>query len=360
MNKVDFDSAAYSKLLIEQESKITNTFETAYRVIPHGQQILFENGFEEQSKSFEGDKWGGKYLRAPEIYYKILAKGINDLVELKSVSDVVYGIKTGANDFFIVDDEIISAWGIENEFLEPILKSPKESKSLRINSNNLNLKLLLCDKPMKELRGKNIKNYIEFGEDPNQWEGNPPALRSSCIGRSNWYTLGYREKASINCNYMVNTLMKFYYGNVFVSDNFQEVHFKGKNMDEFIFSCNSTVFQLILNVMGRANFGDGLMKLQTFEVQRLVLMSPDKFKLGIEEKRILKAFLSRNQDSIFNEIGLNEDIPIRSQDPNPLPDRTALDKVIFDALGLTDDERNEVYWSVAELVQQRLNKAASR
>ena len=29
----------------------------------------------------------------------------------------------------------------------------------------------------------------------------------------------------------------------------------------------------------------------------------------------------------------------------------------FDALGLTESERKEVYWAVAELVQNRLSKA---
>jgi hypothetical protein len=42
-----------------------------------------------------------------------------------------------------------------------------------------------------------------------------------------------------------------------------------------------------------------------------------------------------------------------------LPDRKALDDIIFDALGLTEEERKEVYWAVAELVQNRLQKARS-
>jgi hypothetical protein len=34
---------------------------------------------------------------------------------------------------------------------------------------------------------------------------------------------------------------------------------------------------------------------------------------------------------------------IRDQLPNPLPDRKALDDVIFDEIGLTPEKRNEVY-----------------
>ena len=42
-----------------------------------------------------------------------------------------------------------------------------------------------------------------------------------------------------------------------------------------------------------------------------------------------------------------------------LPDRKALDDIIFDILGLTEDERREVYWAVCELVKSRLQKARS-
>lgn len=59
------------------------------------------------------------------------------------------------------------------------------------------------------------------------------------------------------------------------------------------------------------------------------------------------------------ELGLNPSLPTREQSPNPLPDRKALDDVVFDILGLTQDERKEVYWSVCELVKHRLEKAKS-
>lgn len=41
------------------------------------------------------------------------------------------------------------------------------------------------------------------------------------------------------------------------------------------------------------------------------------------------------------------------------PDRFALDAVVFDALGLTDEERLQVYRAVVELVKNRLVKARS-
>jgi hypothetical protein len=63
--------------------------------------------------------------------------------------------------------------------------------------------------------------------------------------------------------------------------------------------------------------------------------------------------------SIFTELGINPSLPIREQKPNPLPDRKALDDIVFDILGLTEDEKTEVYWAVCELVKNRLEKARS-
>lgn len=68
---------------------------------------------------------------------------------------------------------------------------------------------------------------------------------------------------------------------------------------------------------------------------------------------------SRRINSVFEELGINPAHPIREQTPNPLPDRKALDDIIFDILGLTQDERNEVYWAVCGLVKNRLDKARS-
>lgn len=50
---------------------------------------------------------------------------------------------------------------------------------------------------------------------------------------------------------------------------------------------------------------------------------------------------------------------IHERTPNSLSDRKALDDIVFDILGLTQDERNEVYWVVCELVMNRLEKARS-
>ncbi len=56
---------------------------------------------------YTGDKWGGKYLRAPDIYWTILEKGRDKLVRLGDVADVRRGFTTGVNEFFYLDAERI-------------------------------------------------------------------------------------------------------------------------------------------------------------------------------------------------------------------------------------------------------------
>jgi len=74
-----------------------------------------------------------------------------------------------------------------------------------------------------------------------------------------------------------------------------------------------------------------------------------------------KNYLNREIFPIFIECGLDPEspIPLAEQEPNPLPDRKELDDVVFDALGLTDEERREVYCAVCQLVWNRISKAKS-
>ncbi len=93
----------------------------------------------------------------------------------------------------------------------------------------------------------------------------------------------------------------------------------------------------------------------------LIVINPEN--LTEEEIRNIMNKISLFSDyapqSIFIELGFDPSKPIRLQEPNPLPDRKALDDIVFDALGLTEEERKEVYWAVAELVKNRLEKARS-
>jgi len=82
------------------------------RIIAKTAQALLEEGTtqeeEEEGKRtkdpfYAGGKWGGLYLRAPDIYFRVLEKGKDKLVRLGDVAEVRRGFTTGANDFFYLE-----------------------------------------------------------------------------------------------------------------------------------------------------------------------------------------------------------------------------------------------------------------
>src|SRR3989344_5284687 len=101
---------------------------------------LLDDTMEEPKKRFStghyaGNKWGGKYLRAPDIFYTILKKGKGKLVDFRRLAKIDFGNKTGVNEFFFISSDIQNEWKIEKEFLSPIIKSPKESDRVIIDVN---------------------------------------------------------------------------------------------------------------------------------------------------------------------------------------------------------------------------------
>ena len=93
----------------------------------------------------------------------------------------------------------------------------------------------------------------------------------------------------------------------------------------------------------------------------LFIINPEK----LDKARLKNSYdilCSRKIAKAFEECGINpeSEIPISEQEPSPMSDRAELDKVVFDALGLTEDERKEVYRAVCQLVWNRINKAKSK
>jgi len=120
----------------------------------------------------------------------------------------------------------------------------------------------------------------------------------------------------------------------------------------------STFQVLFRELFGRSNLGEGALKTEGIDIRKLIVIRPHILKDEMI-KKILEKLSLRDTKPLFTELGINPSLPIRSQEPNPLPDRKALDDIIFDILGLTEDERREVYWAVCELVKNRLEKARS-
>lgn len=82
---------------------------------------------------------------------------------------------------------------------------------------------------------------------------------------------------------------------------------------------------------------------------------PDPHQLSFEE--VPESFFEREIREFWDEVGLKP--PSFDGIPNPQPDRKILDDIIFDFLGLTQKEREEVYRETARLVWSRISLAKS-
>ena len=133
---------------------------------------------------YTGDKWGGKYLRAPDIYWTILEKGKDKLVRTEDIAEMRYGIKTGVNEFFYLESARARQLGIEEMFLRPVIKSPRECRGILIDPSRLKYNLFMCNMEKEDLDGTAALEYIQWGESLGYHE------RPSCKGRVRWYDLG--------------------------------------------------------------------------------------------------------------------------------------------------------------------------
>ena len=333
------------------------------RIFPKSQKELWAEGFDKETNAYVGDKWG-KYIRAPQIFFKILEKCKDKLVLLKEIADVRRGFTTGANEFFYLTEAEIKHWGIEKEFWmhkegdkwvpNYVITSPKECKSIMVESEGLKYRVLLIHKNKKALKGTNMLKYIDWGERKKF------NTRSTCESRSErWYQLSDKEPWPILHPMIHNDRQTIVLNNqgVYVDHNLFEINPGKGNVPVFAF-LYSTVSAMIKELGGRINLGEGALKTEGIDVARLIIVHPKYYNQDIVAK--LKKGLKKTNtiESLFTELGANT--PDEVSLDKVKPDRRELDKIIMgDILGLTEAEQLEVYRAVVDLVKSRLDKARS-
>ena len=143
----------------------------------------------------------------------------------------------------------------------------------------------------------------------------------------------------LGMNYVIDTTARTFYvpeGCVF-PNVFHIARSKSGSQLHLCASLNSTFAQLVINISGRANLGGGALKIEMYEFESIQIVDPallPELDAGI--------FVSEEWDAV-----------------RPSESRRALDSVVFNALGLTAGEREDVYAGVALLVGDRKRRARS-
>jgi len=299
-----------------------------YRVFPIEQGKLMEDGCEileeETDKAsgplikanrYTGNKWGGKYLRAPDIYWTILEKGVGKLISIEPYIGEVLTVswsRQGRNREIMVDRDFSEGNSI------PVLKSPREFDGILVRSGDARtyLRLRLV-----------VQNQII--RTPIVWDD----IR------------GERHICRLNKDRLAFT------------HNFHGISiYKPEWIRNVCASLNSTIVWLFVETLGRHGLGGGAVRILVEDLKRTpLLLHPSSFtsEQTQELESAFKVLISRPtmgvKSELFDEYGARR----------LLPGRGELDKVVFDVLGLSHSEREEVYEAVIDLVEARLSKVDS-
>lgn len=390
----------------------TNTYyeDDKIRIFPKKQKELWEEGYDDEEQECTGSKWG-KYIRAPEIFFKILERNKDIFIPLRNISEVRFGIKTGANEFFYLTQDEINKLGIEREFwMHPVMKdewgkikdliprediwidkngeyfkksqyssrynlgevlidgyviwipnylvkSPRDLKSLLVDPKYLKNVVLMIHRGKSELGGTKILKYIEWGEKQGFH------TRDTCRARQRWYELSEIQgdvlammSIDVRHAFWLNSINAFFDARLYGIT--LKPHYRGKEK-LLLAVLNSTITYMFVELSGRVNLGEGALDVKVYEYGYIPIVNPELLEPRFDRvEKILSAMSSRDINSVFEEIGARS--PEEVSLDKVKPDRRELDGIIMgEILGLSEEEQLEVYRAVVDLVKSRLERARS-
>jgi hypothetical protein len=370
--KKPFEEVVFTEKLLSVENSIENQRGEDNRINVLSRDDLLSGGLEFSDNVlsgsiYKGDKWGSKYLKAPEIYSEILSKGL--LIQLSNFAFVRPGCYSGINDFFYVTEDVVDRWKIETEYFSSFIRNSKSINSYVLQDVTKDYVISIPEMKFENL-ANNIKEYISWGSKQKTRKrqktdaGIPWNQTASVKTRKYWYSIPKQnlDETNVFLQYVSgDRFYAVYSKQPMTSDRaFHRIFPKNINHSLGLFlSLNSSITMLNAFVLGRQNLGGGALKLEASDAKRLLIPNPELFD-NVSIEKIISEMSQYKPVDVFTELGIDISKEIREQQPQPEEYRKLIDKVVFDALELSESERNEVYWSVCEMVQNRINKANSK
>ncbi len=309
----------------------------------------------DQRSLYENNKWG-VYLKAPELYFKIIKN--KKITKLKEIAKVGVGIVTLANDFFIIPKDKAKQLGIEAKFLRPSIE-PRGIKFLDIQKTDTTNYMLLVNEKKNELEGTNVLKYINYGElkDIEITRGstkgkvvkgyqNLPALSTRKI----WYALGELKPGEI---ILPRIIWQRWYA-AWNKDSVYSPHtlywcYPNNKEDtlSLLGILNSSLIALFIEITGQTMLGEGALGLMKHDFDEVPILNPDMLSKA-EKEKIENLFLEICKAKRNNDEKSEERI------------RYELDDYIFNILKLLDKEKKQVLYSLNELRELRKSKKETK
>jgi methylase of polypeptide subunit release factors len=310
--------------------------------------------------------WGATWLRAPAVILRAREASAGRTVPLGDLAEVVFGLKTGCNDFFYLEDDGPAPHGkgaggnqsrgvrlcrsrltgerhpIESRFLEPVVTTLKEIDGLEVAPTRLRRRVLSIP-PNADLAGTFVAAYVRIGEARGVHR------IVSVASRRPWYALA-PPRAALLLPRRIGQRMPIARsrGAAFDNNLFGITPRRGVPLSALQAALNATLTRIHVELHARELTGaQAVADTNVYLVKGLPVPRADLLRAGAGElARALETLAARRAGSIFEETGR--------------ADRDALDALVLSLWGLSAREIGPVQEALKALVRRRLARAEGR
>ena len=256
--------------------------------------------------------------------------------------DTFRGERTGWNRMFILDDSTISAYKIEEQYLEPYVKGPGELKTIKFQ-DSFRKNLFVCsDRPEEVLPGARI--WISRFEHALNRNGSQTISEACSSHKPYWYSLRPKQAQIVTAINPYDRLFFAYSDTPFTFDQrLAGITVKPDYNATLIAALlNSAITILTIELKG-TNRNLGVLDLNADYLKILPVLKPDVLD-NVQQQEIIHAFTPlthREIGSIFEELQME--------------DRRNFDLTVFVCYGISTHLLNTVYDLIRELVDNRVS-----
>jgi len=363
-----------------------------------GEESLGEEG---SLEAYGAGKWG-RFLRAPDFYFRLMREYGDRFVKLGEIAEIRFGIKSGCDAFFMprdVTDKVLkdvatkgTLWRdlplrtsctlkevekgkvrivqagdrtlhpIEAKYLRPELHSPMEIDRPLADPDRLKRVVLWVGEPLTKLRGTYAAKYIRWGERQTfqSTKSQPVRVpeRPTCASRPLWYNVTGQSEA------LAFWPMAQQYRHIIPANphglvcNHNLFYVAGQGLpaeqaDALAAILNSTFLGLFKTYYGRYAGTEGNLKTEVVDVNLIDV--PDPRQASADVLRRLKGALRRLQrrkvgplvEAEFMDCHSAEAVRELAKRPISLPkelrqpDRRVLDDAVLELIGVADAAQRE-------------------
>lgn len=267
-------------------------------------------------QSINGKTIAGKWTRAllsPST--RSLLDGLVDngnVRRFNQVADVAVGIVTGANKFFLVKDETVEQFGLQ-QWAHPMFGRSEHCPGIvyderqhlmNANKGNPTNFIWFQDRDVEE--SVSGKRYIEQGEEENLH------TRYKCRIRSPWYSvpsvyateIGMLKRSHNAPRLILNQLRAY------TTDTAYRIRLKEGTAEQFVYGFINGLTALSAELEGR-HYGGGVLELVPSEIEKLLVPPPLKVRPKIPEldeairTMPMDAVLERQTQRTLGDLGLS-------------------------------------------------------